>query len=287
MNAQCWICEGKNLVKCKANNIPEGITSQSFAITDSTYGVTTELVKCQTCGFIQSSEKINLVDFYKNLEDPGYEANRKERSLQAKKILLEIQKVKTGGRLLDIGAGSGMLVEQALALGFVAEGVEPSQWLQRKAVEHGLPVKLGIFPHPELSGPYNIVTLIDVIEHVDDPVGLLKAIANGMANSGIIAVITPDVGSMVAKILGYHWWHFRVAHVGYFNKKTLHMALGKAGFEKVNLTKAKWYFAADYLLQRINTYLPKFLRLPPPKFLQKWTVPLNLGDSMFAIYKKI
>ncbi len=286
-DTKCWLCQSNNLKIIKPSNIAGKVSSQAFAITDSTYGVTGELAKCQACGFILCTSLNDVLNFYENLEDPGYEQNRSERGLQAKKILAVVKKYKGSGSLLDIGAGSGILVEQALKMGFAAKGVEPSKWLQQKALEQKLPVSLGIFPHADLPGPFDVITLIDVIEHVSDPVGLLGDMAKALKPNGIIAVITPDVGALVPKILGFRWWHFRVAHIGYFNKKTLKLAASKAGLKPLYQGRAKWYFAGDYLLKRINTYLPKFLRLPAPKFLAKWTVPLNLGDSMFMVFKKI
>lgn len=284
--AICWICGHIGMVSYKEANAPKVLSSDSFAITDNTYGVTTALDKCPSCGFIQSNDISEVVSYYESLEDPAYEVNRKERSLQAVKILEVIQKYKKDGSLLDIGAGSGMLVEQALQMGYEAKGVEPSKWLTSKAKEHGLPVTLGIFPHPDITSQFDIITLIDVIEHVDNPVGLLKDIHNALLPGGYIVVVTPDIGSYTARILRKKWWHFRVAHIGYFNSHTLNLALEKAGFSKVNIQRAKWYFAANYLIQRVYAYLPRFLRLPIPRIFEKVTIPLNLGDSMLAIYQK-
>jgi 2-polyprenyl-3-methyl-5-hydroxy-6-metoxy-1,4-benzoquinol methylase len=270
----------------KEANIPDKLSSQAFAITDNTYGVTAALDQCASCGFIQSNDISQVVSYYETLEDPAYEANRKERSLQAYKILDQVQKYVEKGSMLDIGAGSGMLVEQAIKRGYKAVGVEPSVWLTSKAKEYKLPVVLGIFPHPEIKDKFDVITLVDVIEHVDNPVQLFKDMYDALLPGGYVVVVTPDIGSMVARILGKKWWHFRVAHIGYFNTKTLDLALKKTGFKMQKIQRAKWYFAADYLIQRVYAYVPKILRLPIPRFLTKVTVPLNLGDSMLAIYKK-
>lgn len=290
---QCWICESDQIVLVKPSNIDGNLKSDSFAITDSAYGVTSALEACLACGFVQSADLTEVLNFYENLKDPSYEENRAERSLQSRKILDVISQHKGGGTLFDIGAGTGMLVEQALNRGYEASGVEPSKWLAGKAQEYNLPVKLGTFPEIK-EGPYDLITLIDVIEHVNNPLQLLRDINSSLLPGGMVAVITPDLGSFIARILKFKWWHFRVAHIGYFNKKTLHNALEKAGFEKVYFGKAKWYFASDYLIRRALKYLPTFplsLKInwggmPLPKFLSRITVPLNLGDSIFAIYRK-
>lgn len=284
---RCWVCNSQALSVVKPSNITTTIRSDSFAITDSSYGVTSELSQCKGCGFIQSTSVTDVVSFYENLEDPSYEANRKERLLQAKKIVNIIKRYKKNGRLLDIGAGSGIFVEEAIKGGFDAFGVEPSKWLQKKALEHNLPVTLGVFPNKACVGPYDVITITDVIEHVNNPVALLKGSYKSLKEGGIILVVTPNVKSLVARILGYRWWHFRIAHIGYFNKKTLHKALVSAGFKKVHTTSAKWYFALDYLLKRVNIYLPSWLAIPTPSFFSKITIPLNLFDSILVVYTKI
>ena len=106
-----------------------------------------------------------------------------------------------------------------------------------------------------------------------------------LSTDGIVAVATPDVSSLVARILGWKWWHFRVAHIGYFNRKTLDLIMANAGFECVKMTRPTWYFPAEYLLERLAKYLPVRLPISTPAWLQKIVIPLNLGDSLLGIYQ--
>jgi len=275
----CRLCGLEKLQLVKPSNIEGRLESNSFSITDSHYGMTGAIYRCRSCEFLQCSDLPEVVQFYENLEDAGYEAGRQERSLQARKILEVVQKVQLEGRLLDVGAGSGMLIEQAIQMGYQAEGVEPSAWLHRVARERSLPVHLGTFPHSAARGEFDIITLIDVIEHVSDPMELLRNIAGSLAEGGIAIIVTPDVNSVAARILGWSWWHFRVAHIGYFNKLTLLFALDQAGLRPVLLRRPSWFFTADYLWARLHRYLPRFLRLPSPRFLSRIVIPVNLRDS--------
>ena len=281
---KCWICGANQLETAKPANIKKSLNSGAFAITDSAYGVTGEIHRCANCGFLQCSGFQEVLPFYERLQDPAYEVGRAERALQARKLLDVIQKYRPNDRLLDIGAASGILVEQAIQMDYRAEGIEPSRWLQEKAQAYGLPVHLGTFPHPEVTGPYDVVTLIDVIEHVPNPVALLSAVRHVLAADGIAVVVTPDVGSLMARLLGWKWWHFRIAHIGYFNRKTLEMATRHAGFRLIKMHRPGWYFTVDYLIERINTYLPRMTRIQAPSFLKGMTIPLNLGDSMLGVY---
>jgi SAM-dependent methyltransferase len=278
-NPLCWLCGSDALQLVKASNIPSALASHSFSITDSNYGITGVIFRCRACGFMECPDLREVLPFYENLVDTGYEIGRKERGLQARKILEGVRKFRVGGRLLDIGAGSGILVEQALELGYRAQGIEPSKWLQKTAADRGLPVSLGTFPHPEVCGPFDVVTLIDVIEHVSNPVELLCNIRQALKQDGLAVIVTPDVSSIAARILSWKWWHFRIAHIGYFNKRTLLFALGRAGLKPVLVRRPAWFFTADYLWVRVQRYLPRVLRIPPPNFATHLVIPLNLRDS--------
>ncbi len=282
----CWVCGSESLQVVKKSDFTGDLDSKNFAITNSDYGKTGELSKCLNCGFIQCSKENDVIHYYENLVDTEYENTREERKLQEKRILKLIQKIKPSGKLLDIGAGSGIMVESALEMGYDAEGVEPSRWLQGQAEKKSLPIHLGTFPMDGLSKNYDIITLVDVIEHVPNPKELLSNICGHLDKDGIFVVITPDVGSLIAKFLKWKWWHFRVAHIGYFNKRTLTQITRDTGFEQIKAMRPSWYFRIEYLVERAYQYIPKFLRIPLPRFFKKIIVPVNLRDSLLVIYRK-
>jgi 2-polyprenyl-3-methyl-5-hydroxy-6-metoxy-1,4-benzoquinol methylase len=280
----CWVCGQARLRLVKPANYVGALDSQAFAITDANYGVTAAIYRCQDCGFLQCADLQEVTGFYEGVEDETYEAGRAQRDRQLRQVLERVRPYRPEGRLLDIGAGSGILVSAAQELGYRATGIEPSRWLQRKAVERALPVYAGTFPHPECAGPFDVVTLVDVIEHVTRPVDLLRAVGGALAPGGVAVVVTPDVRSLAARLLGWRWWHYRVAHVGYFDKGTLALAARRAGLELVGLHRAGWFFSGDYLWQRAW----KLARLGAPAapgFLKRMTVPLDLRDSFLAVLR--
>jgi len=282
---KCWVCASQDLELIKESGITDQLSSENFAITNFEYGVTGELKQCRQCGFIQCTDLDELVGFYEDLEDPEYENGRNERLIQERRVLMGLKKIKPEGTLLDVGAGSGMLVEAALEQGYQAEGIEPSKWLFETARKHELPIHLGTFPHQNTPGPYDIITLVDVLEHVTDPLDLMTSLRKGLKKDGILLIVTPDVKSFPARLLKFKWWHFRVAHVGYFNKKNLALLSQKAGLQLVKQKRPTWYFSARYLTIRALSFLPRFLRFRVPQWLDKITIPLNLRDSILAIYK--
>ena len=282
---RCWVCGAGRLELAKRSNAGPASNDQSFLITDKEFGVTAEIHRCLECGFLQCSGLTDVLPLYRRLHDEAYQAGRGPRARQARRLLRLVQGYRGHGRLLDIGAGAGVLVEQALSMGYRAEGIEPSEWLQQQASAHGLPVHLGTFPHPDVAGPFDVVTLIDVLEHVPDPVRLLRGISDVLRADGIAVVVTPDTASVAARLLGRRWWHYRLQHIGYFKPSSLLLALDRAGLEAISIRRPRWYFPVSYLLERVNVYLPGRLRLPIPPFSGKLVVPLNLRDSMLAVVK--
>lgn len=285
-NRLCWVCGSTEQFILRKSILDIPLSSSMFRITDAHYGQTGSIYQCQKCGFRQCNDLEQVLDFYEKLEDKDYETSRAERAIQARRILQTVSAHRSTGRLLDIGAGSGILVEEAQKLGYIAQGIEPSKWLCDQAIERGLPVHHGTLPHMNINPPYDIVTLIDVIEHVSNPVELLKNIHQIMAKDSIGVVVTPDVGSLTARLMGYRWWHYRIAHIGYFDKKTLNLALVNAHLQQLCILRPKWYFSMPYLIERVNFYLPRLFHLPRFKWMERITIPLNLFDSILVIFTK-
>src|ERR1043165_1274395 len=137
---RCWICNSEKTHLHRPSSLPEIVTADNFRITDASYGVTAAIYVCDDCSFLYCPESQGVLSFYESMTDDVYEQTRPERTIQARAIMQQIKKLKGPGRLLDVGAGTGILVEVARDEGYLAQGVEPSEWLHRQASERGLNV---------------------------------------------------------------------------------------------------------------------------------------------------
>lgn len=107
-----------------------------------------------------------------------------------------------GARLLDIGCGSGALIERLGNLGWQTEGVDPDALAVRIAWERGLRVRLGMLEdqsYPDAS--VEAVIMNHVIEHVHDPYALLRECHRILKPGGRLVMITPNIRS-----LGHEWF---------------------------------------------------------------------------------
>jgi len=288
--SECWICGSSDSREVVPSGIDGGVSSEDFRISDSHYGRTARIVECNECGFRYADPlpADDLAELYSRLTDEDYDSGSEGRIEPFRKILDTALRLRQGIKsVLDIGASTGLMCLAAGEKGLDAVGVEPSRWAVDIAVgRHGVNVIEGVYPHPELVGrKFDLVTLVDVIEHVTDPVGLLKDAAGALTDDGLCVVVTPDVGSMAARIMGRRWWHYRVAHVCYFNRRTMKRALGMAGLAVVKIQGYSWTFSLGYLAERLSRYLPVggLVKLVSSagvgRKVMELRVPLNLGDS--------
>lgn len=288
--ARCPVCGSSRTRLWKSRNLNRDLTPEDFKITDGRYGVTLTLHKCEGCSFIfaDASETGQLTALYEQLVDPSYEEGADSRTVQMRWLLqLGISARPQARTLLEIGAGSGLLVAEAGRLGLDAVGVEPSKSLVTAARRiNGVELLQGTFPHPRVEGrQFDLVYVVDVIEHVNDPVKLLADCAGAMAPGGVLMVVTPDVSSLAARFFGHRWWHFRLAHVGYFNKRSMSEASRRAGLAIQSTCRVRWFFPVRYLAERASAYLPVgpvnrvAERVGPLHWLYDRVIPLNLRDS--------
>jgi SAM-dependent methyltransferase len=285
-NISCWLCKNHDVQLLKPGVDKSALEVQSFAVTDSHYGKTLAVYCCRDCGFRFCPDADDVLPYYQKLEDSEYERTRSQRSLQAKKLLDVVKRYIRFGTLLDVGAGSGILVEQAIKTGFEAQGVEPAAWFVEQARKRNLPVIEGTLSSPAIAGNKDVITVVDVLEHVSNPLQLLSDVRQKLSSSGIAVIVTPDAGSLMARCMGYKWWHYRIAHVSYWDRKTLENALQRSGLVAVAWLRPSWYFPLDYLIARLGEYLPFLKPISKVAFTRRITIPLNLGDSWMVIARK-
>jgi 2-polyprenyl-3-methyl-5-hydroxy-6-metoxy-1,4-benzoquinol methylase len=125
--------------------------------------------------------------------------------------------------------------------GWKVHGVELNDDTAAIARARGLEVTTGTLDSlPEVWGDFDAVTMWDVIEHVPDPVGLLREVYDRLAVGGWLWLATPNVDGAfpraslkVAHRVG-RWPHPEPPyHLSQFSERTIRHALGRAGFHDV------------------------------------------------------
>jgi 2-polyprenyl-6-hydroxyphenyl methylase/3-demethylubiquinone-9 3-methyltransferase len=109
-----------------------------------------------------------------------------------------------GKSALDVGCGAGLLTEPLARLGARVTGMDAAPELIAVAREHaatmGLDIDYRAGDVQELEGEFDLVTAMEVIEHVADPAAFLKALAARLAPDGVLIMSTPNA-TAISKLL--------------------------------------------------------------------------------------
>lgn len=223
------------------------------------------LVRCDACGLVQTnpmpSEEF-LREWYQKYDvlgerEPYYQALQSKNpwsTAEGMDIATHFRRVKQicaerSGKLrvLEIGSGHGMFLDLVKRAGWEGVGIELSEPAVRASqANYGIDVKSGTIETVALpDGSFDVVTLWDILEHVPDPVSMLKKSFRLLAPGGYIFIETPNVSSvldwmviLLARfgVTGPARTFYGVHHLTLWNHKTIRRALSELGFTSTAIT---------------------------------------------------
>jgi 2-polyprenyl-3-methyl-5-hydroxy-6-metoxy-1,4-benzoquinol methylase len=129
------------------------------------------------------------------------------------------------GSLLDIGAGIGTFVRVAIDDGWKATGVERSTTAQKRALAENNVELLTKFPEAE----YDIITLWDVVEHLQQPFEMFTSVKKLLRPNGYVIMETVNWESWLRLAMGDQWNLYLLDHHFYFSPPSLEKVLMKCG----------------------------------------------------------
>ena len=268
----------------------------AYRCTCSDYGEHLQIVQCRHCGHVYANprwEGDELLDAYAAVEDETYVLERAGRQRTFAHHLRALEKFTgpgAGRPLLDVGAYIGVFVEVARSRDWQAMGVEPGRWASGVARDQGLPVFQGTLDTEELSDRrFDVITMWDVIEHLDDPAAEVAKARNLLNPGGIMAIHTMDIDSLAAKVMGRRWPWLMDMHVEYFSRETLKRLLVQNDLEVIWTGAEGRYLSLGYLASRVaglSRPLGGLVGSATERAgLSDITVPVNFGD-LFTVYAR-
>lgn len=137
-------------------------------------------------------------------------------------------------RLLDVGSAHGWFLEAA-SKRFDVVGVEPDEAVAGRALERGLPVRIGYFPQALAPNElFDVIVFNDVIEHIPDIKQALQASFDQLRPDGLLVLNLPRSSGVfyrLSKLCARLHWHgpfermwqkdLPSPHVHYFNEQNL------------------------------------------------------------------
>lgn len=156
------------------------------------------------------------------------------RSYEA--VLERFARYRRSRRIVDIGCGAGGFIAVAARHGWEAMGTEAAPGAGELARAAGATVLIGERALDAIEdASADVVTLWEVVEHVDDPVGLLAGSRRILRPGGLVYLTTPNFGSLQRRLLGRRWPRFHLEHETYFDGRTIELAVARAGLRKVRV----------------------------------------------------
>jgi len=218
-------------------------------------GVECEIWRCSGCGLIFPNPMpvpINGIEQHYNLDaDKYFEHHQQDNKQQsARQLMAEAEELIGGkGRLLDIGAGRGELLNVARDAGWHVIGIEPSARFAEYATSvSGLPIRMQ--PLEDCKFPdssFDCVILSGVLEHLYNPDETVAEIARILGTNGVVFIDVPNeqglyfrAGNLYQKLRWRDWVvnlapTFSPFHVFGFSPRALRALLSKHG-----LTPVRW-----------------------------------------------
>jgi 2-polyprenyl-3-methyl-5-hydroxy-6-metoxy-1,4-benzoquinol methylase len=141
---------------------------------------------------------------------------------------------KSPGRILDVGCGIGTFLKKMGMRGWITHGVETSKWAADEAKKKIGQDKIFISQLNQCGFPdeyFDIVTLWHVLEHVDDPLGLIEEIHRILKKKGALVIEVPSLDSFCLKLFKESYSSLFVPeHLFYWSKNSLEILLKRGRF---------------------------------------------------------
>lgn len=285
----CALCGADHgEVLYEANFRPEDLNERVFSARRLPDRIHYQVQRCVHDGMVWSSPVLSADDAARlyarsSFSYGGEVANLTATYLEA--LRGPLAKLPAQARLLEVGCGSGFVLEALHRRGFDVYGVEPG----REAVAQSAPqirekitvdmFRPGLFP----EASFDMVFFFQTLDHIYDPNGFVEACARLLKPGGYVVAFQHDVSGWSARLLGEKSPIIDVEHIYLFNASTLRRL-----FEKHGLTARRVYSPVNTLSLRHLLWLMPLPRAWKEKALAlkaawlSWTLGIKLGNVCYV-----
>ena len=207
-------------------------------------------VRCAGCSLVfvdPVPPEATLPDSYgADYYQPWQGREERARARLWKRRLATIERRSPRGALLDVGCGDGLFLKVARDAGWSIEGVEFSPEGARRASQRlGRPVAVGDLARERLlMGPFDVMTLWHVLEHLVEPAAMLDAARLRLRPGGLLVIAVPNLDNLPLQLayrlarrrpMPLYEKGAREPHLSHFNPSTLAAFLARRGFGNVEI----------------------------------------------------
>jgi predicted TPR repeat methyltransferase len=188
-------------------------------------------------------------------------------------------------KILDIGCGTSYFLDYAGDYVDTIVGTGVSEKLIKRARQRNL----NVLKFEEIETVFDIITMFDVLEHLESPVEIFKSLRSRLDAEGVVVAYTPNIESIAYYLMGEKQnTLLPFEHYCFFNTQSLNYLCRQSGYKIINIDYYGWD-VMDYLLFKeyedgIN-YCKKLAELIPS--LQAIVDKQKLSNHMRIVFGKI
>lgn len=270
---KCPFCLGNNL-----NNF----TTKQFDLEKK--GELISIIECTDCCFawqwpINSTKYDSIAFFeaeYRRKEKGSYFDPQKKLAVSSLQFEF-IQNIahKKNIDLLDVGAGDGTFIKIAAEHGWNALGIEPTECnftFNNKKAKGFAEMICGYISSIPQNREFDVITMWDVIEHVEEPIDLIKSALEFLKQDGMLIIETGNYQSADRIASQKWWWCYHPDHRWYFSPPILKHILIELGLENVafcsRTLRPWWNPEANYIRPSISRVIKSIIKNPFNNFAQ-------------------
>lgn len=236
-----------------ANLDPAAFTAEVFSARRLPDQLHYRIVRCRRCGLVRSDPVLSADALAELYEDSTFDYGEELEGLRATygaALDRAASYLDPRRGLLDVGCGSGFVLELARERGWSdVHGVEPSGDAIDKAAPGTGPLivqgmmRAGLFEEGSLSA----VTLFQVLDHMPDPLGVLRDCRAILRPGGVILALNHNVTALSARVLGEKSPIIDVEHTYLYSPETMRRLFTEAGFEVLSVGPVRNTYSISYL----------------------------------------
>ncbi len=258
---RCTLCGANAQMLVYPATASGTVTPDEFSCTSGALTHHDDIVQCVACGMVSSIPTLDpegIRDTYAEVVDEAYLGEEQGRRELFDWVLRSMGGYAVRGRrLLEVGSNVGLFLDVAGGRGWEAVGYEPSRWaVEQGRMRFGADLREGTLEQlDEPAESFDAVVMLDVLEHLVDPLDSLRRLRGLVAEDGLLTVSTVNLSSIHARLRKGRWPWFIRPHLHYFSPETLHAMLLAAGFDIVEWSVVPRSFHASYVAERMASSL--------------------------------
>jgi len=218
--------------------------------------------RCASCGLLYAPvffDSDQLAALYAQMP-PNMEIVPTDALRRTRRGYFETLRAHSGlaGGYVEVGPDIGLFVENC-----VRESRFDPYWLfePNRAVAATLTAAMGAANFHVIDdmvgfsrapqGSVGAVAMIQVLDHLLDPIAALRELRDRLAPEGTLIIVTHDESSILRRIFGPRWRAFCLQHPQIYSRRSMRALLARAGYDVVTIERTTNYFPVQFLVRHL------------------------------------